>query len=213
MSESSSRGATASGGRPRERLRHVRFRRRRGDCFGPRLACRRRGHLSAGVFNRVLAPAAVHGSVIRKRFRCTVVLTYAYVPGSRPGTMPSRSTTWVPGMASACAGDWMPAAGKSGRPVCGTTGRATIFPVLVRDLCSISTYRNLPSGDQAEWQTPAQIRRGDPPPVGTAIDALVSPAAGSGVMAMIQRRSGEIFMIVLIGYGTTLERSEPCVFI
>jgi hypothetical protein len=73
---------------------------------------------------------------------------------------------------------------------------AAIFPALVRDLCSISTYRNLPSGDQTERQTPEQIRRGDPPPVGTAIDALVSPAPGSGVMAMIQRRSGEIFMIV-----------------
>src|SRR5438093_2004947 len=171
----------------------------------------------AGVVNRrhscMSAPHAVHGNVIRKRFRCTVVLRYAYVPGLSPGTMPSCSTTWVPGMASACAADWMPASGKSGKPVCGTTGMAAIFPALVRDLCSISTYRNLPSGDQTERQTPEQIRRGDPPPVGTAIDALVSPAPGSGVIAMIQRRSGEIFMIVLIGYGTTLERSEPCVFI
>src|SRR2546426_9060100 len=125
------------------------------------------------------------------------------------------STTKLPAIAVASSSDWMPASGKSGKPVSGTTGSAIILPAVVRDSRSRDTYKNPPSGDQAHGQTLAlpQIGRGDPPPVGTAIHAAVFPASNSGVMAINQRRSGEILTNVLIGYGTTLERPDPSLFI
>src|SRR6266550_9209758 len=140
---------------------------------------------------------------MRKIFRCAVVLIYAYVPGSGPGTMLDWSTTRLPGLASATSADWIPASGRSGRPVSGSTGIAIVLPGLVRDVSSNDTYRNLPSGDQAHGHDlpRAQIGRGDPPAVGTAIVTEVAPAietddgpaAESSAIAINHRRSGEIF--------------------
>src|SRR6266550_8029851 len=109
----------------------------------------------------------------------------------------------------------MPASGRSGKPVSRRTGRAIILPALVRDGASSGTYKNLPSGDQADGHTRPlpQIRRGSPPSVGTAVNAAVSPGLNTGVIASSQRRSGEIPRKVLIGYGTTFDLPEPSLFI
>src|SRR6266850_1332175 len=133
------------------------------------------------------------------------------------------STTKLPGIAAASSADWMPASGKSGKPVCGDTGSPIILPGLVPDFSCTVTYKNLPSGDHALGQTRPvpQISRGTPPPVGTAIVADVAVVveaadmvtSGSGVSAINHRRSGEIFQNVLIGYGASLERPDPSLFI
>src|SRR6266571_1125142 len=116
----------------------------------------------------------------------------------------------------------MPSSGKSGNPVSGTTGSAIVWPGVVRDLSSIDTYKNVPSGDHAHVHTLlAQIGRGDPPAVGTAIDSAFGRPSGAtvgyrsdrGVIAMSHRRSGEMLWNVAIGYGTTLERPDPSRFI
>ena len=91
--------------------------------------------------------------------------------------MSDCSTTRLPGLASATSADVTPPSGRFGRPVSGSTGIAIVLPGLVRDVSSNDTYRNLPSGDQAHGHDlpRAQIGRGDPPVVGTAIVTAVPP--------------------------------------
>lgn len=56
-----------------------------------------------------------HGSEIRYRFRCTVVLTYAKCAGSRPGTSSPRAIDWAPGTTLAFANGSIPPGGSGGR--------------------------------------------------------------------------------------------------